>query len=134
MLNLEKTLARIAAIPAAVREKVNTALIAEGASMVSAMKKAAPVSRLERVRGQFRNSIHAYPNPKRDMSQYIIADAKDEKGRNIGNWIEHGHKAEDGRRIPGRPSFWPVFRALRKGMRRRLALAARKAAKDAFEG
>lgn len=68
------------------------------------------------------------------MSQYIIADAKDEQGRNIGNWIEHGHTAKDGQRIPGRPSFWPVYRALRKRMRRRLALAARKAAKDAFEG
>ena len=134
MLNKAKVLARLAAIPEAVKEAVAKQLEKEAEDMVAAMKRAAPVSsELETHPGQFRESIHSYENPDRPLSVRIIADAKDEKGSFIGPHIEFGHKKRNGKgHVAAKPSFFPTYRARKKPMQRRLTASARKVLKSMF--
>ena len=128
--NLDKVKARINAIPGAVKEAVQAQLDIETDGLVEAIKAHAPVSDdLEKTPGELRDSVHKYANPDRDLSYRIIADAKDEKGRNIGSWVEHGHKTHGGRHVPAQPFFFPTYRSLKKPMRRRMLAAGRKAVK-----
>jgi hypothetical protein len=134
-LNKQKVLARFRRVPEQIRAEVAAALKVEVHELVEAMRRAAPVSDVEQHPGQFRDSIHEYPNPDRPLSYRVIADARDAKGEFIGPHIEYGHTARDGSHVPAVPSFWPTYRARRKAMRRRLANAVRKAArKFKFEG
>lgn len=134
MLNKEKAIARLRAIPDIIKQPVARDLKIEVDALVAAQKRAAPVSDLEKNPGEFRDSIHDYENPDRELSYRIIADAKDEKGRFIGQWIENGHTTPTGTNVPASPSFWVTYRARKKGMRRRLNASARKAAQAAFKG
>lgn len=131
MLNRESVVARLAKFPAALKEAVGTQLKTEVEDMVAAMQRAAPVGTPpdDKDPGKFRDSIHSYPNPKRELSYRIIADAKDPSGRNIGRDIEFGHVAVNGVHVPANPSFYPTYRARKKPMRNRLNAAARKALK-----
>lgn len=79
-----------------------------------------------------RDSVHAYPNPHRVISYFVLADAKDASGKFIGSNIEAGHLAADGTHVAPRPAFWPIYRALKKGMRRRMSAAGRKAVRALF--
>lgn len=133
MLNLEKAKARLRRIPDAVKVAVGSQLAKEVEDLTEAQQRAAPVSELEDHPGQFRDSMHFYPNPDRPLSYRILADAKDEKGEFIGSHIEHGHKATDGSHVAAVPSFFPTYRARKKGMRRRISAAGSKAAKAEFE-
>lgn len=122
-------------IPDKVAADVGKQLATEVGDLVDAQKRAAPVSSdLEKEPGQYRESIHSYSNPDRPLSYRIIADARDEKGNFIGPHIEHGHKAVDGTHVPAKPSFFPTYRARKKGMRRRLNAAARKSIKAFSQG
>ena len=133
MLNKAKVLARLSATPEALKGPVGEQLLKETDDMVDAMKRAAPVSSsLEAKPGQFRDSIHAYENPDRQLSYRIIADAKDDKGEFIGPHIEHGHRARDGTHVPASPSFFPTYRARKKPMRRRLAAVVHKTLKTLY--
>lgn len=130
MLNLERVKARLARIPERVRVAVEAQLKAEVDDLVAAQKRAAPVDPKADRPGNLRESIHAYPNPDRPLSYRIIADAKDEAGKFIGGNIEHGHRATNGAHVAASPSFFPTYRARKKGMKRRLSAAARKAFKE----
>jgi hypothetical protein len=134
ILNRQKLRARLAKIPKVVKDAAAKQLKVEVDDLVAAMKRAAPVDPKSDNPGAFRDSIHAYPNPDRPMSYRIIADAKDEHGEFIGGHIEHGHRAADGTHVPATPSFFPTYRARKRGMKRRMLAAGRKAAKQAFEG
>ena len=133
MLNREKIVARLLRIPTAVKAPVAETLKIEVDELVAAMQRAAPVGGpMDPHPGAFRDSIHAYRNPDRDLSWRIIADAKDEHGHFVGKHIEYGHVSPDGVHVPASPSFWPTYRARRKAMRRRLNAAARKVIKSLF--
>ncbi len=130
MFGREKVAVRLARIPAAVQAAVKSQLDREVADMVEAMKRACPVGvDVERHPGELRDSLHSYPNPKRDLSYRIIADAKDEQGRFIGQHVEFGHLTKDGAHVPASPFFFPTYRARKRLMRSRLAAAGRKAFK-----
>jgi hypothetical protein len=119
-------------IPDAVKRAIEPALKREVDDLVAAQRRAAPVGNPaegDDNPGKFRDSIHAYPNPKRPLSFRIIADAKDVKGHFIGSHIEYGHRTVNGQHVVASPSFWPIYRALRKPMRRRLNKVARDAVK-----
>lgn len=134
MLNLQRTLARLGRIPQSMKTAVGSQLAKEVEDLTEAEQRAAPVSELEDHPGQLRDSIHFYANPDRPLSYRIIADAKDDKGSYIGAHVEHGHKAVDGSHVPAVPFFFPTYRARKKGLKRRVSAAGRKAAKAEFEG
>lgn len=134
ILNRQKHKARLAKIPKAVKDAVARQLLLEVNELVAAMKRAAPVDPKSEDPGAFRDSIHAYPNPKRGLGYFVLADAKDADGKFIGSHVEHGHRANDGSHVSGQPSFFPTYRARRKGMKRRIAAKARKAIRDAYKG
>lgn len=130
----QKHRARLAKIPKAVKDAVARQLIQEVDDFVEAAKRAAPVDFKSDNPGEFRDSIHAYPNPKKGLSYHIIVDAKDEDGKPIASHIEQGHRAVDGTHVAAQPSFFPTYRARRKGMKRRITAKGRKAIRDAYEG
>jgi hypothetical protein len=127
---LEKVLRRYARLAPTQKSAVAKQLKAEVDDLVAAQKRAAPVDPNSDNPGKLRDSIHAYPNPDRPLSYRILADAKDEDGKFIGSNIEAGHRARDGSHVPARPSFFPTYRARKKGMRRRLMAASRAALKQ----
>ena len=132
MLRRERMRQRFAKLPTAMRADVGAQLKTEVDDLVAAQRRAAPVDKTAKEPGQFRDSIHAYPNPDRELSFRIIADAKDENGDPIGGKIEHGHRARDGTHVAAVPSFFPTYRARKKGMKRRVAAAGRKSVKRLF--
>jgi len=80
------------------------------------------------------DAIRAYPNPTRPLSYRIISDAKDEKGKPIASNVEHGHRAVNGEHVAARPSFFPVYRAHKEKIRRRVLNASRRALKKLYPG
>jgi hypothetical protein len=132
MKNLEKVLARLKRLPPAMKDNVGAKLEAEVKDLVAAQRRAAPVDPKSKNPGAFRDSIHEYPNPDRPLSFRVIADAVDEEGKPIGGNIEHGHRARDGTHVPGQPSFYPTYRARKKGMKSRTLASGRKALKQLY--
>lgn len=134
MLNLQRTLARLKAIPDSIKVAVGSQLAKEVEDLTEAIQQNAPVgSSLEKTPGQLKESVHFYPNPDRPLSYRILADAKDAQGEFIGPHVEHGHKARDGSHVPRVPFFFPTYRSRKTGMKRRISSAGSKAAKAAFE-
>jgi hypothetical protein len=131
--NLAQIQAKLARLPVAAQQALQSTLKTEVDELVSAMKRAAP-NDPETQGANFRDSIHAYPNPDRAISYRIIADAKDEDGKFIASNIEHGHRARDGSPVAARPSFFPTYRARKTPMQRKLSKAARAAIRNEFEG
>jgi hypothetical protein len=132
MLNLERVLARLATVPAAVQKAVGDQLKTEVAGLVTAIQRNAPVDEASDNPGELRDSVHFYANPDRPLSYRVLADARDKAGKFIGSNVEAGHRARDGSHVPARPFFFPTYRALKKPIKRRVAAAGRKAAKQAF--
>jgi hypothetical protein len=118
---LEKVLRRYARLAPTQKSAVAKQLKAEVDDLVAAQKRAAPVDPNSDNPGKLRD---------RPLSYRILADAKDEDGKFIGSNIEAGHRARDGSHVPARPSFFPTYRARKKGMRRRLMAASRAALKQ----
>ena len=127
MKNLEKTLARLKKLPAAMRDDVGDELKVQVDVLVDRQRRAAPVDEKADNPGQFRDSIHAYENPDRPLSYRVTADARDENGKLIGGNIEHGHRARDGTHVEAKPSFFPTYRAWKKPAKRKILGAGRKA-------
>jgi hypothetical protein len=130
MQNLSRVVTRMLRVPPGVNQAAAAQLKIEVDDLVAAQKRAAPVDPASDDPGKFRDSIHAYPTPNRPLSFRIIADAKDAAGKFIGANIEQGHRAVDGSHVAARPSFWPTYRARKKGMRKRISAAARKVLKQ----
>lgn len=133
-VGLERILANIARLPAVQKAAVAKQLKVEVDGLAEAQKRAAPVDPTSKHPGELRDSIHAYENPQKPLSYRILADAKDDEGKFIGSNIEAGHRARDGTHVPGRPSFFPTYRARKKGMRRRMTAASKAALKQQFPG
>lgn len=132
MINREKVVARMKRLPPAMTDGAGDQLKIEVDGLVEAQKRAAPVDEKAEDPGKFRDSIHAYENPDRPLSYRITADARDESGKLIGGNIEQGHRAVDGTHVAGRPSFFPTYRARKRGMKRRVSGAASKAFKQLY--
>lgn len=122
---------RFDSLPAALTEKVGAQLAIEVEDLVMAIQRAAPVSvELEKHPGALRDSVHDYANPERPMSYRVIADAKDDHGAFIGQHVEFGHLATNGKPVPASPFFFPTYRARKKGMKKRLMTTARQVIKS----
>lgn len=133
MIGLEQLVARLEKIPAAIRKAVEDQVQTEADQLVGALKRAAPVGDgLEKRPGELRESIEAHEVPGNPLRRRIIVRARDTKGRLYGRYVEFGHTGSDGKYVPARPFFFPTYRAQRKGIRRRIAQAARKAIKAEF--
>jgi len=146
---LDRALARMARLPAQVREEVEKALDDEIEDLAAAMRRAAPVKS-----GTLRRTIRT-GRGKRPLSRIVtmggpetrvkvrrgvsdrdFARAK-ARGGSRGEYdysraVEFGHLTVDGKRVPGQPFFWPTYRARRKAMRRRIYAAARMPLKTLF--
>lgn len=132
--NLAKIKAKIDRLPLAAQAAMRDQLKIEVDGLVREMKSNAPYDGATAdADGHFRDSIHAYENKKRAVGYIVIADARDEAGKFIGSNIEAGHRAADGTHVAARPSFFPTWRALRKGIRSRLKRVTKAATKKAWE-
>lgn len=127
--NLDKVLRRLNRIPSAMKKAAAAQLRTEVDGLVAAQKRLAP-NDPSTGGSRIRDAIRAYENPDRPLSYRIISDAKDEEGKPIAANVEHGHRNVDGSHTPARPTFFGVYRAAKKGMRRRIAAASRKALKQ----
>lgn len=139
--NLERTLARLRAIPDRVRAAAGVALENEVRDLVEAEKRVCPRSLDDHGEpSHLADSIH-YQAPRSSrfgglnghsvLSFVMIADARDSKGRLIGASVEHGHIAANGTHVPGAHFWFAVYRARKRAMRRRLLAATRRAFKAA---
>lgn len=132
MLGRKSVADRLAALPAAVKRALEPALAREASALVDAMKRAAPVEdALEAHPGGLRDSLHVAP-AKRELSVRIVADARDEQGHVFAAHVEFGHLSQGGTHVPARPFFFPVWRANRRAIKRRLSTVSRKAIKALF--
>ena len=131
--NLERTLARIRAIPAHVQAAAVAALENEMKALVEAEKRVCP--RGDDARGSpahLADSIRYYragtgAAGRETLKFIMIADAKDSHGRLIGASVEHGHIAANGTHVPGAHFWFAVYRARKRAMRRRLLAATKRA-------
>lgn len=133
---LKQIQARLAKVPKAATEALRKQMKTEADDMVSAIQRAMDAAYDHQDNGhqKLRDSVHDYPNPDREISYRILADAKDAEGKFIGANVEQGHRTVDGKHVAGRPAFWPTYRARRSAMKRRLSKAARDAVKQTYEG
>lgn len=133
LLNLERLLARLRTIPDVVQVAVASQLADEVEQLTEAMQRAAPDDPAT-PGDRIAEHIRFYPNPDRPLSYRIISDAKDDDGQPIAAHVEQGHRAKDGTHVPAQPSFFPTYRARKRGMQRRLKAAGRKAIKSFLKG
>lgn len=133
--NLAKIQARLAKLPVAGREALSSQLETEVDSLVPAIQRAmdAQYEQPDNEHQKLRDSVHAYKNPDREIGFFVIADARDEKGKFIGSNVEQGHRAVNGEHVAAQPAFWPTWRAAKKGLKRRVSAAARKAIRSEWE-
>jgi hypothetical protein len=137
LLNLKAVQARLARVPKAAQEALRKQMKTEADDMVDAIKRAMDAQyddTADHNHQKLRDSVHAYPNPDREISYRILADARDAAGKFIGSNVEQGHRTVDGGHVAASPSFFPTYRSRKKAMKRRLSKAARDAVKQAYEG
>lgn len=128
--NLSKVKARLSMLPVVAQDALRHQLTEEVDDLVPAIQRAMDsqyASNGDHDHQRLRDSVHAYPNPKREISYFVLADAKDDEGKFIGSNVEQGHRAVNGEHVAAQPAFWPTYRAWKKGAKRRTAAAARKA-------
>jgi hypothetical protein len=130
--NLAKIKAKLAKLPASATAALKAQLNTEADGLVGKIKSAmdAQYESTDHDGQRVRDSVHHYPNPDREIGVFIIADAKDEAGKFIGSNVEQGHRAANGEHVAAQPAFWPTYRAQKKGMKRRMNAAARKAIRE----
>lgn len=136
LLNLAKIQARLRRVPGVAQDALRRQLKTEADDMVDAIKgaMAAQYDTSDHDHQSLIDSVHDYPNPDREISYRILADAKDADGEFIGSHVEAGHKARDGSHVAAQPAFFPTYRSRKSAMKRRLSKAARDAIKRAYEG
>jgi hypothetical protein len=131
-LNRDKVIANLRKAAAGAIEAGAGQLKVEVDDLVAAQKRAAPVDPTSPNPGALRDSIHSYATPNRPYSYRILASARGEDGEFIGSHVEAGHRARDGTHVPASPSFFPTYRARKRGMRRRIMAKTRAALKQLF--
>lgn len=137
MLNLEKVIANLKKVTPAAEAAAGKRLKTEAADMVTAIKQAMDAAyegQNDKGLKTLQESVHDYPNPNRELSEIILADAKDAKGKFIGSNVEAGHRTVDGGHVAARPAFYPTYRARKKGVKARIAQDVRAAIKQTSEG
>ncbi|MFN3585191.1 HK97 gp10 family phage protein [Phenylobacterium sp.] len=151
MVNLDRVLARIRALPPALTEALEDQLDTEARDLAAAVKRAAPVGETGKLRDSVRVEQGDHP-----LSQAVVVgdtpetrkkirkgvrDADFEAARltggNKGEYdypfgVEFGHRAPDGTHVPAQPFLFPTYRARKKAMRRRLKARARKVIRKHF--
>lgn len=149
MKNLDRVLARLQRIPQEVRAAVEAQLEKEADDMLAAIQRVVPVDT-----GNLRKSIRKEKGHRplswriraggplttvkvrkgvRDRDFAKAAKSGGNKGEfDYARGVEFGHLAEDGTFVPAKPYFWPIYRARKKAIRRRLAAAAKKPLKTLF--
>jgi hypothetical protein len=123
-------LRRLAAVPDKVKAAAKAELHAGADDLVQVIRRAAPVDESEARPGALRDSVHWYAHPQRELSVRIIADARDAKGRMIGQHVEFGHSNAAGGHVPAKPFFFPSYRARKKALKRKISAAVRKVIKE----
>ena len=120
----------LAALPDRVKAPIQAAIDETADEFVAQAKAIAPVAPDFEVHpGQLRDSIHKEANG-REMSATVLADARDEKGRQYPAHVEYGHTDErSGAHVPAEPFFWPTYRVTKKRARARVAKALRQVVK-----
>lgn len=117
--NLERVKRMLARWPARVKDRLDKRLQKEAADLAAAVQRAAPVDETSDDPGALRDSVHV-ERGKRELSYFVVVDAKDEQGRPFAKNVETGHRAQDGSHVPARPFAYPTYRARKPGMRRRI--------------
>ncbi|NLS04614.1 HK97 gp10 family phage protein [Rhizobium sp. P32RR-XVIII] len=128
----ERLKRRLDAIPKAVREAVQPALIKSGQELAGTMEQLAPVDS-----GDLKDSIHVTP-PGQATPSYSQPGGSRVAGDTevlitVGNSdVRYPHLVEYGTAdTVAQPFFWPAFRLNRKRLANRIKRAVRKAVKDA---
>jgi hypothetical protein len=149
VLNLERWMKRIEGIPQAVRTAADAELENTAELMVGYLKQAAPtrndISPARRGTAAaikeaadldtLRESIHWERATNRPLTVVVICDPLSPFGKEemYAGFIEQGRKGgKDREPVPGRPFFWPIYRAYKKANRARVLRATLKAAKKEF--
>lgn len=127
--NLDRLMRRFDRMPARVQAALAPQIITEAQGMAEQMIRVAPRDADPQNGEQIRDHIHVEEGRAGPLTANVISDAKDAKGRAKASRVEFGHTAADGTKVPASPSFYPVIRTRRKGIKRRLASTARKALK-----
>jgi hypothetical protein len=120
---------RFAAMTPAVKLATGARVKAEAEAMAEQMRRIAPRDDRPDNGQQVRDRIRVEKGRIEEISAVVISDAKDAKGRSKAVRVELGHMAPDGTKVEPSPSFYPVVRASRRGVKRRIAADMRKAIK-----
>ncbi|GAB1581731.1 HK97 gp10 family phage protein [Phyllobacterium phragmitis] len=128
---------RLAAIPKAVKQAVQPALIQSGNELADRMRALAPEDT-----GALKESITATP-PGGTTPPYSQPGGSRTAGETqvlvtAGNddvrypaLVEYGHNTPEGGHVPAHPYFWPAFRLSKKRITNRIKRAVRKAVREA---
>ncbi len=112
---LPALIARIEALPPAVRTAAQGALRRSAEAVLARMKSIAPVG--DEAHGQrpgaLRDSLRIEQGAH-ELSLLIIADPKDEHGHGYAKHVEYGHVSPNGGHVAAEPFFWPSVRVQRR--------------------
>lgn len=116
-------------MPAAVRKAGGQEAFLGAEAMAAEMRNIAPRDNNPDNGEQVRDHIRVEDGRLGETSYVVIADAKDAKGRPKAVPAELGHKAANGTHVAATPFFYPVVRARRKSINRKIKSAIRRAIK-----
>jgi hypothetical protein len=132
--NLDRLMKKFERMPERVRRQAAVDVRQEAEGMAAQMRRIAPNDDDPSNGQQVRDHIRVEDGRLGDISAVVISDAKDAKGRPKATRVELGHTAANGVQVPASPSFYPVVRSRKKGIKRRLAASMRKALKAEAAG
>jgi len=131
--NLDLWKKRLAKIPRAARAAAAAQLEKEADDLVAAIKRNVPVSQ-DSDPGTLRDSVRWEQHAEgKELSVTVIEDAKDGQGKGFAPFVEFGHHKKTGQYVPAQPHFFPTYRARKKGIRRRMQAATRKAVRAEYD-
>ena len=126
---VERLMRKFGRMSAAVRKAAGQEAFMQAEEMAAQMRAIAPRDEDPNDGERVHEHIHVEQGRLGDISYVVISDAKDAKGRAQAARVELGHKAADGTHVPPSPSFYPVVRASRKRVKRRIKSAMSRAIK-----
>ena len=122
-----RLMAKIDRMPKAVRKAAGQEAFLAAEDMAAQMRRIAPSDDSPDNGQQVRDHIRVEQGRLGDVSYVVVADAKDAQGRAKASRVELGHTAANGKQVPPTPFFYPVARASRAAVARRIANAMRRA-------